>query len=69
MKERSMPSLPQHITERLKRAGAMAYTIRMGNASNHPNRPTYQWCIDEIDAATEEVKRARPDLYREGSQP
>lgn len=68
MKERSMPILPPQITDRLKKAGDAAYAIRSSETVGNL-RPEYQFWIDEIDAATAEAKRLRPDLYREGSRP
>ena len=59
-------NLPHHIVQRLVKAGKAANAIRTGNVVEGQRARTYSGWIEEIDQATAEARRLRPDLFRQG---
>lgn len=59
-----MALLPQHITDRLKKAGDRAYKLRAFDGVHAPRTQQYLALIAEIDAATQEARESLPHLYR-----
>ncbi|WP_146186067.1 hypothetical protein [Limnohabitans sp. MMS-10A-192] len=59
-----MALLPQHISDRLKKAGAKAFHLRMADGVRGPRDPKYLALIAEIDATTAEARESLPHLYR-----